>query len=99
MDGAGEGLALGEHGETVAQVRYVVLRLQFVSVERFVTLGTPTMLVTLETRAYLLLTSSGWAGSYLETEKAVVLVSTTSSILWKIVGLLRVAVGAAKVAF
>lgn len=38
VDGAGERLALRQHGEPVAQVRHVVLRLQFVSVERFVTL-------------------------------------------------------------
>ena len=38
VDGAGERLAFSQHGEPVAQVRHVVLRLQFVSVERFVTL-------------------------------------------------------------
>ena len=38
MDGAREGGALGEHGETVAQIGHVVLGLHFVSVKRFVTL-------------------------------------------------------------
>ena len=38
MDGAWEGGALGEHGETVAQIGHVVLGLHFVSVKRFVTL-------------------------------------------------------------
>ena len=38
VDGAREGGALGEHGETVAQIGHVVLGLHFVSVKRFVTL-------------------------------------------------------------
>ena len=38
MDRAREGGALGEHGETVAQIGHVVLGLHFVSVKWFVTL-------------------------------------------------------------
>ena len=39
---------------------------------------------------WLLLTASGWVGSNLETEKAVVLVSTIFKSLWTGVGLARV---------
>ena len=91
MHSTGEGLAFSEHSETVAEVCHVVLGLQFVSVERFVTLchHKQKLVQTLYIRAYLLLTDRGTEGSDFATEKAVVLVSTTSSILWKIVGLER----------
>ena len=39
MDGAGEGRALGQDGESVAQVSHVVLGLDFVGVKRFVALN------------------------------------------------------------
>ena len=39
MNGAREGRALGQHGESIAQVSHVVLGLHFVSVERCVTLN------------------------------------------------------------
>ena len=89
MHGTRESLALGEHCESVAQVRDVVLGLQFVSVERFVTLTTTTCYTRAEKMP---LTSRTCCGSNLATAYAVVLVSTVFKSLWKMLGLLRVLV-------
>ena len=77
VDSSREGLAFGQYREPVTQVRDVVLGLNFVSVEWFVTLQYQPTVISL-TR---LLTWRTTYGSNLAVAKAVVLVSTMLSAL------------------